>query len=90
MSTTPEIKAENAQTRVMIDRPLTQANLIIGHEGIKRDNPDFYAVSVMNYMLGGGGLTSRLMREIREKKGRSLSLSFFLSLSLSQVFRLRQ
>ena len=70
-----EIKAETAKKTVAIDRPLTQANLILGHKGITRDNPDFYAVTVMNYILGGGGLTSRLMQEIREKRGLAYSVS---------------
>jgi zinc protease len=70
-----ETKPENAKQTVMIDRPLTQANLILGHEGITRDNPDFYAVTVMNYILGGGGLTSRLMQEIRERRGLAYSVS---------------
>jgi zinc protease len=72
---TVEIRPESAKKTVTIDRPLTQANLILGHEGITRDNPDFYAVTVMNYILGGGGLTSRLMREIREKRGLAYSVS---------------
>jgi zinc protease len=70
-----ETKPESAKKTVMIDRPLTQANLILGHEGITRDNPDFYAVTVMNYILGGGGLTSRLMQEIRERRGLAYSVS---------------
>ncbi len=54
---------------VKIDRGVTQANIVWGHIGIERKNPDYYALSVMNQILGGGGLTSRLMRSIREKKG---------------------
>ncbi len=52
-----------------IDRSVAQANLILGHQGIRRDNPDFYAISVMNYILGGGGFSSRLVERIREEKG---------------------
>ena len=52
-----------------IERRVTQANIILGHQGIKRDNPDFYALTVMNYILGGGGFSSRLMERIREEKG---------------------
>jgi zinc protease len=63
-----------AKKTVTIDRPLTQANLILGHEGITRDNSDFYAVMVMNYILGGGGLTSRLMEEVRAKRGLAYSV----------------
>ena len=69
-----EASYETGKKTVMIDRPLTQANLILGHKGITRDNPDFYAVTVMNYILGGGGLTSRLMEEVREKKGLAYSV----------------
>ena len=41
-----------------IDRPITQANIILGHRGVGRDNPDYYALTVMNYILGGGGFSS--------------------------------
>ncbi len=60
-----------------IDRDITQANIIIGHQGIRRDNPDFYAVTVMNYILGGGGFGSRLMDEIRVKRGLAYSVGSF-------------
>ncbi|MBF0344231.1 MAG: insulinase family protein [Nitrospirae bacterium] len=53
----------------LIDMDLTQANIIIGHEGITRDNPDFYAVVVMNYILGGGGFSSRMVKTIRDDMG---------------------
>jgi len=54
---------------IEIDRDLTQATVIIGHLGVKRSNPDYYAISVMNYILGGGGFASRLMQNIREERG---------------------
>ena len=53
----------------LIDKDLTQANVILGHVGIDRRNPDFYAVSVMNYILGGGGFSSRLVNRIRDEQG---------------------
>ncbi len=52
-----------------IDKKVTQANIAMGHIGISRENPDYYAVSVMNYILGSGGFTSRLMDNIRDNKG---------------------
>jgi zinc protease len=52
-----------------IDKPITQANIDIGHIGISRENPDYYAVVIMNYILGGGGFTSRLMDNIRDNRG---------------------
>ena len=53
----------------IVDKKITQANIVIGHLGIKRDNPDYYAVSIMNYILGGGGFSSRLVDNIRDNKG---------------------
>ncbi|MBI2265804.1 MAG: insulinase family protein [Armatimonadetes bacterium] len=52
-----------------INKEVTQATVFLGHEGIRRDNPDYYAIVVMNYILGGGGFASRLMDNIRETKG---------------------
>jgi zinc protease len=52
-----------------IDMPITQANIAMGHVGISRENPDFYACIIMNYILGGGGFTSRLMDNIRDNRG---------------------
>jgi zinc protease len=43
--------------------------VIFGNKGLKRDDPDFYAASVLNYILGGGGFASVLTQEIREKRG---------------------
>jgi len=54
---------------VVLDKDITQANIILGSLGLKRENPDFYALQVMNYILGGGGFSSHLMDEIREKRG---------------------
>src|SRR5207248_1537413 len=53
----------------LIDKDLTQATVVLGHVGIDRKNPDFYAVSVMNYILGGGGFSSRLVNRIRDEQG---------------------
>ena len=54
-----------------IFKDLPQSVMLIGHFGIKRtpDFPDFFALRVMNEILGEGGFTSRLMREVREKHG---------------------
>ena len=62
---------------VKIDRPITQANIILGHRGVSRDNPDYYALTVMNYILGGGGFSSRLIDEIRVKRGLAYSVASF-------------
>ena len=51
-----------------------QAHVLIGQPGIKRNNPDFLAIMVGNHILGGGGFTSRLTNEVREKRGLSYSV----------------
>ncbi|TLY27377.1 MAG: insulinase family protein [Nitrospirae bacterium] len=53
----------------LIEKDLTQATIVLGHLGISRTNPDFYAVSVMNHILGAGGFSSRLMDSIRDRQG---------------------
>lgn len=47
----------------------TQANIIMGHLGITRENPDRIALEVANQMFGGGGFNSILMKELRVKRG---------------------
>ncbi len=52
---------------------LPQTSILIGDQGLTKDNPDQYAVRVMNYILGGGGFNSRMMREIRSDRGLAYS-----------------
>lgn len=61
--------AINQSVVQLIDKELTQTTLLLGHLGVSRTNPDYYAVSVMNYILGAGGFSSRLMDSIRDKQG---------------------
>lgn len=68
----PEVPSPPEQTTVeaiVINKDITQANIIWGHLGLARDNPDFYALQILNYILGGGGFSSRLLTNIREKRG---------------------
>ncbi len=55
-----------------------QSVVMFGMRGLKRDDPDYYAAYVMNYILGGGGLTSRLNGEVREKRGLTYSIYSYL------------
>ena len=65
---------------VRIEKPITQANILLGHRGVARDNPDYYALTVMNFILGGGGFTSRLLDNIRTKAGLAYSVaSYFVA-----------
>jgi len=70
-------KFEKEQKTVKINRPITQANIILGNAGVSRENPDFYALTVMNYIFGGGGFASRLMEVIRNKRGLAYSVTSF-------------
>jgi zinc protease len=55
---------------LLVDKPdLTQTYIRMGHLGVERSNPDYFAVKVMNYILGGGGFSSRMMDEIRSQRG---------------------
>ena len=53
----------------VIPYPTPQSVVIFGHEGIERDDPDYFAAYVLNHVLGDGGFESRLMTEVREKRG---------------------
>lgn len=66
---------------VKLDKDLTQANILLGHIGISRDNPDYYAVSIMNYIFGGGGFSSRLMQSIRDEMGLAYDVDSSFSLN---------
>jgi zinc protease len=55
-----------------------QAHVLLGQPGIKRNDPDFFALTVGNHILGGGGFTARLTEEVREKRGLTYSVySYF-------------
>lgn len=70
---------EREARQVNLDKEVTQANIMIGHSGIARSNPDYYAVLVMNHILGGGGFGSRLMDRIREEQGYAYSVGSYFS-----------
>lgn len=52
-----------------IERNTAQASIILGSGGVSRDNADYYTLTVMNYIMGGGGFGSRMFDEIRVKRG---------------------
>src|SRR5512133_3606037 len=67
---------------VPLDKPVVrqisfdsaQAHVLIGQPGFKRNDSDYFALTVGNYILGGGGFVSRLTNEVREKRGLSYSV----------------
>lgn len=71
----PALARQDEKRVIKLDKTLAQSNILLGHLGIPRDNPDYYAVGVMNYILGGGGFASRLMDNIRDNRGLSYDVS---------------
>jgi len=57
----------------IVTKELPQTTVVIGDLGLTKDDPDQYAVRVFNYILGGGGFNSRMMREIRSNRGLAYS-----------------
>lgn len=52
-----------------IQRPISQGYISLGHLGLEDTHPDFYAVQVMNFILGGGSFTSRITTKVRSDEG---------------------
>lgn len=57
-----------------IAHPAAQSHIHIGIPAVRRADPDYFALLVGNYILGGGGFVSRLVKEIREKRGYAYSV----------------
>ena len=72
-----------------IDHPATQSHILIGAPGVARNDPDYFPLYVGNYILGGGGFVSRLMDEVREKRGLAYSVySYFAPMQQPGVFQI--
>lgn len=71
-----EVSTEAGVTVVPFDVP--QSVALFGHEGISRDDPDFFSAYVLNEILGGGGFEARLMEEVREKRGLTYGVYSYL------------
>ncbi|UCG79164.1 MAG: insulinase family protein [Nitrospirota bacterium] len=88
MRPTYEVSVIDSPKIIKIDRELTQANIVLGHIGIERKDPDYHAVSVMNFILGGGGFSSRLMQRVRDELGLAYDVhSFFMSAKQKGYFQ---
>ena len=79
----PAIPPLNKTRVVVVNKDITQANIVMGNLGLARANPDFYACQVMNYILGGGGFASRLLDNIRVNRGLAYSVGSSFSPGLS-------
>jgi zinc protease len=70
----PDVVAAKPPQRAFIPLDVPQTVVTFGGPGIRRADPDFMAGYVVNHILGGGGLSSRLYREVREKRGLAYSV----------------
>lgn len=61
------------------DFPTPQSTILFGHQGIKRDDPDFFAAFILNEILGGSRFSARLMTEVREKRGLTYGIGTYLA-----------
>ena len=75
----PEVRPRSDGATVVIEKPVPQSAILFATEGVKRDDPDFYAAFVMNHVFGGGGFTSRLYQEVRERRGLAYSVYTYLN-----------
>jgi zinc protease len=82
----PQIPKGNT---VKLPHPASQAHISIGLPAIERGDPDFFPLAVGNYTLGGGGFVSRLMKEVRDKRGYAYSVySYFAPLKQTGPFQI--
>ncbi len=77
LSTTPEA-ARYVGGVVHLDKDIEQTHLMLGYPALPLGHPDFYALQLLGIILGGG-MSSRLFQEIREKRGMAYQVSAFLS-----------
>jgi zinc protease len=73
-----DVAPKGAGETVLVRRPQPQSVVLMSQPGIKRDDPDWFAATVMNYVLGAGSFSSRLMEEIRTKRGLTYGVYSYL------------
>lgn len=72
----PPVVIGNASEK-RIPHASSQAHILIGEPALARHDPDYFPLIVGNYVLGGGGFVSRLMNEVREKRGLTYGVSSY-------------
>ena len=76
--TVAEITPGAAGVVIVEHLPQPQSVVMLGQKGLKRDDPRFYTAYVMNHIFGGGGFSSRLNQEVREKRGLAYGVYSYL------------
>jgi len=79
---------KNTQAKVISEQfPSSQTHIMMGNIGLKRGDKDYYALYIGNHILGGSGFTSRIVNEIREKRGLAYSsYSYFIPMRVNGPF----
>jgi zinc protease len=75
----PDVKALSESKIIHIDFPSTQSTVLMGQIGLARGDADYYALYLANHAFGGSGFGSRLMEEVREKRGLAYSTYSYFS-----------
>ena len=75
----PRVSTLDAAAIRYIAHPASQAHILIGAPGIRRDDPDYFPLVVGNHILGGGGFVSRIIEEVRQKRGLAYSAYSYFS-----------
>lgn len=74
----PAVTPPTAGT-IKVAHPASQSHVHIGLPAVRRGDPDYFPLLVGNYTLGGGGFVSRLMKEVREKRGYAYSVYSYVA-----------
>ena len=70
-----DVKPEGLGRRIVVNLDVPQAVVTFGGQGLARNDPDFMAGYIVNHILGGGSFSSRLYKEVREKRGLAYGVS---------------
>ncbi|MBV8827323.1 MAG: insulinase family protein [Hyphomicrobiales bacterium] len=71
----PAADPQGLGRRIVVDLDVPQSVIMFGGPGIARNDPDFFAAYLVNHILGGGAMSSRLYTEVREKRGLAYGVS---------------
>ncbi len=85
----PQVMIRIQPSEQRIPHPASQSHILIGTPGVARNDEDYFPLYVGNYILGGGGFVSRLMNEVREKRGLAYSVySYFIPMQQPGAFQI--
>jgi zinc protease len=74
----PEVSWPSQGESQVISLKMPQSVVTFGQPGLKRKDKDYITAYILNYIIGGGGFSSRLMEEVREKRGLAYSVYTYL------------